>query len=165
MAAIDPLQTLGEPGNSNEMKAYLISPTMEVFDGTGILNPDANRALSLIAEMVTDSLREGGDCSHRAVVWDGPSIVDQSVSLVALSERDGLVALTRKLLDPNNFVEGAIRSAANCRSATFGQDGQAILCLRHEDTLPLSPDAALATVEEHSEWLAETDLFDGWSSI
>ena len=138
---------------------------MEVFDRAGMLSPDASRALSLIAEMVADRLRDGGDCSHQAVVWDGPSMIDQSGSLVALPDRESLIALTVKMLDPHNFVEGSIRSATNCRTATFGQDGQAILCLRHEDTPPRSPDAALAGVEERSEWLAETDLFDGWSSI
>ena len=147
------------------MKAYIFSPTMEVFDRSGALTSDARSALDLIAEMVADSLREGGDCSHQAVIWDGPSVVDQIASLVALSDRESLIAVTRKMLDPNNFVEGAIRSATNCRTAVFGQDGQAILCLRHEDTSPRSPDDTIASVEERSEWLAGTDLFDGWSSI
>lgn len=147
------------------MKAYIISPTMDVFDRTGIISLDASRALFLIAEIVADSLREGGDCTHRAVVWDGPSMIDQSASLIALADRESLIALTGKMLDPHNFVGGTIRSAANCRAATFGQDGQAILCLRHEDPPPLSPDAALAGVEENSELLAETDLFDGSPSI
>lgn len=71
----------------------------------------------------------------------------------------------RTFLDPNNLAGGTIRSAANCLAATFGQDGQAILCLRHEDTPPQTPDAALATVAERSEWLTETDMLDGWASI
>jgi hypothetical protein len=49
----------------------------------------------------------------------------------------------------------------NCRSAIFGQDGQAIVCLRREDAAPLSPDTTAITVAEESGWLTETDLFDG----
>lgn len=69
------------------MKVYILSPGMDVFDGSGSLTADATRALNLIAEMVADSLREDGDCSHRAVVWDGPSLLDQDASIVALPDR------------------------------------------------------------------------------
>jgi hypothetical protein len=147
------------------MKAYLISPTMDVFDGTGTLTSDASRALDLIAGIVADSLRDGGDGSHQAVVWDGPSMVDQHASIVALADRESVISLLRKMGDPNNLVGGQVRSVINCRAATFGYDGQAFLCLRHEDTMPVSPDPALATVEQHSEWLTEGDWLDGWPSI
>lgn len=147
------------------MKVYLISPAMDVFDGSGVLSPDARKALSLIANMVADSLREGGDCSHQAVIWEGPSVLDQSYSVVALPDRDGVLAAIAKLLDPNDLSGGSIRSIINCRSVTFGHDGQAFLCLRQEDSAPFERDTRLVIVEERSEWLVDTDWLDGWATI
>ena len=147
------------------MKASLIAPSMDVFDGRGVLTSDGKHALELIAAMVADSLREGGDCSHQAVVWDGPSMLAQSASIVALPERDDMIVLLGKMLNPSNLVGGSIRSVINCRAAAFGYDGQAILCLRHEDVAPVSDQPALAVVEEHPEWLAEADWLDGWPAI
>ncbi|WP_114226442.1 MULTISPECIES: hypothetical protein [Sphingomonas] len=66
-----------------------------------------------------------------------------------------------RLIDPNNFDEGGIRSAINCLAITFGQDGQAILCLRHEDSKAQLSPSGLVTMEEASRWLIETDLLDG----
>ena len=75
------------------------------------------------------------------------------------------MALTLRLLDPNDLLGGDIRLVANCRAGTFGQDGQAMLCLRLEDAVPPPPKGSLVTVTECSERLAETDLFDGcWPS-
>ena len=143
------------------VRAYVIRPTMDVFDGSGSLRPNAASALALIAEMVADSLRAGGDDSHHAAVWDGPTSVGTPPKLSIVAHRDELVALARKLLDPNAGLGGDIRSAVNCRTVTFGQDGQALLCLRREDSAPASPDSTRAIVTESSDWLAGTDLFDG----
>jgi hypothetical protein len=148
------------------MKAYVIRPTMDVFDGTGTLGADASRAVHFIAEMVADSLRAGGDDSHRAAVWEGVTETDTPPLLIDLPDRKSFIALARKMLDPNGLLGGDIRSASNCRAATFGQDGQARLCLRHEDAAPVSSDPSLATVTDHSELLVASDLFDGsWPSV
>jgi hypothetical protein len=45
---------------------------------------------------------------------------------------------------------------------TFGWDGQAFLCLRLEDEMPVSSDPLLATVVDQPEMLTGTDYFDGW---
>jgi hypothetical protein len=147
------------------MKAYVIRPNMEVFDGTGSLSADALHALRLLAEVVAESLLQGGDTSHQAAIWDGPVNVGTPPTLVTLPDRQSVVDVASRLLDPNGLVGGDIRSVVNCRMATFGQDGQAMLCLRHEDTAPISPDPSLLTVTECSERLVGTDLFDGgWPS-
>lgn len=141
------------------MKAYALFPKMEVFDGSGVLSPDGSRALDLIAKLVVDSLQDGGDVSHKAANWEEES--EAPPSLIALTDRVSLAAHARRCLDPNDPFGGDIRSASNCRMVTFGYDGQAYICLRHEDVPPVSPDAELVVVEEHSEWLVETDWFDG----
>jgi hypothetical protein len=78
-----------------------------------------------------------------------------------VSDAECFRATVRRLLDPNGSIGGDIRSAVNCRAVTFGQDGQAMLCLRHDDAAPETLDASLATVTHVSAWLADTDLFDG----
>jgi hypothetical protein len=143
------------------VKVYAIRPTIDVFDGTGTLTPAAARAIDLIAQMVADVLQAGGDTTHQAVVWEGPSDVDTPPTHSVVADRAGLIALARRLLDPNDPLGGDIRSGLNCRSATFGQDGQAIVCLRHEDTAPIPPVVELVSVAERSKWLVETDLLDG----
>ena len=143
------------------MKAYVIRPDMDVFDATGTLTTDASQALRVIAQLVTEALRQGGDNSHSAVVWDGPSDVQTTPTIISVSDRAALVATAFRLLDPNDLLGGDIRSAVNCRAATFGQDGQAMVCLMHEDAEPVAPDGLLLSIAECSDWLAATDLFDG----
>ena len=46
-------------------------------------------------------------------------------------------------------------------AATFGFDGQAFLCLRHEDEPPVSPAPDLVEVVEDPTYLTGTDFFDG----
>jgi hypothetical protein len=147
------------------MKAYVIRPNIDVFDDTGTLSADAAQALRVIGDMVADCLQQGGDKSHHGTVFVGPTELGALPNVVALSDRQKLVALTLRLLDPNDGLGGDIRSVVNCRAATFGQDGQAMLCLRHEDTAPLAADRSLVSVAQCSEWLTGTDLFDGgWPS-
>jgi hypothetical protein len=67
----------------------------------------------------------------------------------------------RRSVDPSSSFSATIRSIATCRAATFGYDGQAFLCLRHEDEPPVSPDPSLVVVEERPDFLVECDYFDG----
>ena len=147
------------------MRVHILRPKSDVFDGSGKLSQEADATLTIIADLVANHLREGGDCSHRAVVWDGPSMLERTATVRPLGERAEVVKTALRLLNPNNFAEGDIRSAINCRAVTFGQDGQAILCLRHEDSTPRLPPSGLVTMEEVSKWLTETDLLDGTASI
>ena len=141
------------------MKAYALFPKTDVFDGSGVLSSDARRALDLIAELVVGSLTNGSDFTHVAATWEGESAAPPS--LIALADQGSLTEHVRRCLDPNDPFGGDIRSASNCRMVTFGYDSQAFICLRHEDALPVSPDTKLVVVEEHPEWLVETDWFDG----
>ena len=67
---------------------------------------------------------------------------------------------------PCEICETRIRAARRKRPSpdgyTFGYDGQALLCLRHEDPPPVSSDTSLAIVEERSDLLVDSDWFDGW---
>ena len=69
----------------------------------------------------------------------------------------------RLLCVASTFVVVSTARAQTCHApATFGSDGQAFVCLRDEDTPPVSPDPALVIVEERPEILAGFDYFDGW---
>lgn len=146
------------------MRAYEIRPTFDVYDGTGRLSAPALEVLHQIAEMVADALRAGGDESHQATVWDPPAAFVRTgtpPTLIAAGNRATMVSLVRRLLDPNDFFGGDIRSAVNCRAAVFGQDGQAFLCLRYDEIVPPPPVGMRILVTEEPSWLSQTDIFDG----
>lgn len=143
------------------VKAFALLPAGKVYDGTGVLSAEQSSSLDLLAVMLTDALRQGGDDSHAAVIWeDAPIMVGTPPIVTSVSDRDDMIALARRCLDPYDAFGGDIRSRLNCRVATFGYDGQAYVCLRHEDAVPTSPDTSLVTVDE-PEWLLTTDWFDG----
>jgi len=149
------------------MRAYCIFPGFEMTDQIDVR---VQTCLSLITELVCDRLRTGGDNFHVTVDWrdpgrDGWSTCTEGVALpyaVSLTDPAKLAEVVRFSLDPYSGKSAAvIRSTATCRAATFGFDGQAFLCLRHEDDAPISPDFALIAIEERPDLLTETDYFDG----
>ncbi len=149
------------------MRAYIIDPP---FHGFGVQDERTRAATDLIAQIVTQCLRRGGDTFHYSVVWANPGeepdgIWNEDVAqphVVKLDTEAALREWLRKSIDPNRPGGWSVRSVATCRCATFGYDGQALLCLRHEDEAPVSPDASLAIVEERPDLLTQTDFFDGW---
>lgn len=142
------------------MKAFVIRPTIDVFDGSGALTAEASGALDVVADMVVIALRQGGDTSHRAALWEGVTYAGTPPSLIELLDYKSTLEITLRCLDPNDPMGGNIRSTTNCRAATFGDDGETILCLRHSDRAPVSH-SVLINVEECADWLANTDLLDG----
>jgi hypothetical protein len=149
------------------MRAYIIDPPFETY---GVEDERTSAAIDLTADIVCQSLRRGGDTFHYSVVWANPGeepdgMWNEEIAephIVKLDTEDALRDWLRKSIDPNKPGGWTVRSIATCRCVTFGYDGQAFLCLRHEDEPPVSPDTSLAVVEERSEFLAETDYFDGW---
>ncbi|MDC7695589.1 hypothetical protein PQU94_15025 [Asticcacaulis sp. DXS10W] len=154
------------------MKTYCIFPSFELVDDKVDLDDLRVRScVELIATMVFDSLRQNGDHFQYTVDWRDPGSepwvgwTDDTAQphVISLADAEDLASLIRRSVDP--FSDGSatvIRSIATCRAATFGYDGQAILCLRHEDEVPKSPDTSLVMVEERPDILAESDYFDGW---
>ena len=150
------------------MKAYGIFPT---FDFGSPTDDGVQNCISLVSDIVCDRLRADGDEFHYAVDWRDPGARPwqgwtedlAEPHIVPLRDSDELGRLVRMSVDPFSTGSAAvIRSIATCRAATFGFDGQAFLCLRHEDEPPASPDPALVTIEELPNFLLETDYFDGW---
>lgn len=149
------------------MRAYIIDPP---FDTYGVQSERTAAALDLVAAIVFQCLRRGGDRFQSSVVWANPgeepgSVWNEDVAephVIDLSTDDALRDWLRKSVDPNVVGGGDVRSIATCRCVTFGYDGQALLCLRHEDEPPVSPDTALVVVEERPELVAKSDYFDGW---
>lgn len=83
--------------------------------------------------------------------------------VVSLGDPEALRRMVRLSVDPFSGIGAAvIRSIATCRAATFGYDGQAFLCLRHEDEPPASADPSLVTIEDRSNLLTGADYFDGY---
>jgi hypothetical protein len=149
------------------MKAYIIDPPFETF---GREDERTLAATNLVAEIVFYCLRRGGDTFQYAVAWANPGeepggIWNEEIAVphvVRLDTDEALREWLRKSVDPNTRGGGDVRSIATCRAVTFGYDGQALLCLRHDDAPPVSPDLTLAIVEERPDFLGDADYFDGW---
>jgi hypothetical protein len=149
------------------MKAYIIDPPFETYS---VQDERTSAAFDLIANIVFQCLRRGGDMFQYSVVWANPgeemgTVYNEDIAephLFRLETDDALRDWLRKSVDPNVMGGGTVRSVATCRSVTFGYDGQALLCLRHEDEPPVSSDLSLAVVEERTELLTESDWLDGW---
>lgn len=152
------------------MRAYGIFPAFDMFDTSDSEDARVKSCIALMTDIVCERLRAGGDIFHVTVDWRDPegepwSICTEGVArphVVPLSELADLKSVVRFSLDPfSGRCAAVIRSTATCRAASFGFDGQAFLCLRHEDDEPTSPDPALITIEERPEYLTQTDYFDG----
>ena len=144
------------------MRAFAIVPLVDVLDGSGRLSAGGSKAIDVVARIVVDSLTQDQESNLQSITWKGSPIeVGTPPKITAIAEPDTLTALVRRCLDPNDLFGGDVRSTTSCRMATFGYDGQAYVCLRHEDAAPKSPDASLVMIEERSEWLVQTDWFDG----
>jgi hypothetical protein len=149
------------------MRAYIINPP---FDMYGHDDNRTSAAIKHIAEIVFRCLRSAGDRFQYAVVWADPgqepggSFHEDLAQphVFRLETDDALREWLLKSVDPNVDGGGDVRSIATCRSVTFGYDGQAFLCLRHEDEPPFSSDPSLAIVAERPDLLAQSDYFDGW---
>jgi len=149
------------------MRAYIIDPPFETY---GVQDERTSAAIDLIAEIVFGCLRRGGDTFQYAVVWanlgdDLGTAYNEDIAeprVFRLDADDALRDWLRTSVDPNTLGGGTVRSIATCRCAAFGYDGQALLCLRHEDEPPVSPDASLAVIEERADLLTESDWLDGW---
>jgi hypothetical protein len=148
------------------MKACAIIPTFDM-DAT---DPRTHAYIQLASAMVVDALRQGGDHFHFVVDWRDPGAAAGSVfsedaaepHVTQLADIDALASYVKQAVDPNGCVGSTIRSITTCRAVTFGFDGQAFLCLRHEDHAPVSPDPSLVQVNEDYDYLTQTDYFDGW---
>jgi hypothetical protein len=135
------------------MKAYLIGPPFEMYANDDVRTA---RAIELIGGMLLRSLRADENTLHFALTSEGP---------VQLGSQEALREWLRKSIDPNGAGGGDVRTLNNCRCVTFGYDGQAFLCLRHDDDEPISPDTSLAVVEDVSHLLSGSDYFDGWIAM
>lgn len=149
------------------MRAYGIFPT---FDMTDPNDDRVQECVALVTEIVCGRLRAEGDTFHVTVDWRDPGgepwgICTEGVARahsVSLTDPAELAEVVRFSIDPwSGKSASVIRSTATCRAATFGFDGQAFLCLRHDDDAPVSPNSALIVIEERPELLTDTDYFDG----
>ena len=149
------------------MRAYVIYPP---FKTTKVKTQQASDSIDLIAEIVLQSLRTGGDTFQFSVIWANPgsgigTSFDDDIAIphvFKLDTEEKLRSWLKESIDSYVVGGGDIRSIATCRAATFGYDGQALLLLRSEDQPPSSPDQELAVVAERPDFLTSADWFDGW---
>lgn len=148
------------------MKAYAIFPTFGLTKD----DPRSRACIDLVSAIVVEALRRDGDHFHFAVDWLDPGAAPDSgvfhedvaePHIKPLGDAHALIARVRRSIDPFNGSGSTVRSIATCRAATFGYDGQAFICLRHEDEPPVTPDSSLVGIEERSDLLIHTDYFDG----
>ncbi|RYD50285.1 MAG: hypothetical protein EOP60_12110 [Sphingomonadales bacterium] len=148
------------------MKACAIIPAFDM----GATDPRTRVYIELASAMIIEALRQGGDHFHFVVDWRDPdaaigSVHSEDIAEPHVTQLADIYALSSRVMqsvDPNGCFGSTIRSIATCRAATFGYDGQAFLCLRHEDDTPVSPDPTLVRVSENYDYLTQTDYFDGW---
>ena len=149
------------------MKSYAVVPTFELHTTDG----RTQNYVDLASEFVTELLTRDGDHFQYVVDWCDPGKpIGGSYStdvaephVTRLSDTGALISRVRACIDPNGRLGSTIRSIATCRAVTFGFDGQAFLCLRHEDETPVSPDPSLIRVGQDFDFLTQTDYFDGWT--
>ncbi len=146
------------------MKLYMISPPPGVVEaGQDAIRTYLDAVVPVIADAMLPTGREGlvgvwafneGDLS------DEPFDAEFAGKRIkAIIDREELCTVIRRTADPWDSCYMWVRCQTTCRSVTFGYDGQAFLCLRHEDPVP--PRSSLIWVEERSEMLSETDYLDG----
>jgi hypothetical protein len=149
------------------MKCVAIFPAIDLVAG----HDRAQECIDLVTSLVVEALRQGGDDFHYAVDWLDPGAPTETgvfredlaqPHIRQLQEVEALRDRIRKSIDPFCGVGSPVRSIATCRAATFGYDGQAFLCQRLEDAVPVTPDPDLVTIEEQPDFLTVTDWFDGW---
>ncbi|MEP9361273.1 hypothetical protein [Sphingomonas sp. KR3-1] len=139
------------------------------FDLTDPKDPRVQACLTLVTEIVCESLRQQGDCFHHAIDWRDPGAEPWAGLSSELREPHvvdlGDPTLLREVvhLSVDCFDgrgSGVIRSIGSCRAVTFGYDGQAFLLLGQADTPPASPDQSLVIVEEMPDLISRYDYFD-----
>lgn len=152
------------------MKAFGIYPAFDLIDYEAT-DSRYVACIELISKIVLEALQQGGDYFYYAVDWRNPEaspltgVWENGIAnphIIELTNSEHLRSIIRQCLDPSEPVRTTIRSIATCRAVKFGYDGQAFLCLRHEDPNPTSPDSTLVDVENWSDCISKSDLFDGW---
>lgn len=142
----------------------MISPTFDaVSSGQDATRPYLDAVVEVLADAMSPTSDEGlVGVWHVNEINMGSEPFDAEYAgkrIKSLSGRETLCSVLRRIADPWDGYFMWIRCQTTCRSVFFGYDGQAFLCLRHEDAAPLG--SSLICVEERPEMLAATDYLDG----
>lgn len=152
------------------MKLYLIKPVTLPAMSKAAIEVRLKECVEPIAELILPYLL--ADPAIFGMMQDG----EVSDAPVPMTERYGYAKLARladeavlreALLacgDPFSGKWMLIRSLVTCRSVFYGYDGQAFVCLQHEDEAIVSPNRELIEVTEQTQMLIETDWMDGLRS-
>lgn len=161
-----PIADIGNVPHVESMKSYAVVPTFDLH----ATDPRTRDYIDLASEFVAELLTRDGDYFQFVVDWRDPgqpiggsfSADSAEPHVTRLADANALINRLKACIDPNGRLGMTIRSIATCRAATFGFDGQAFLCLRHEDDAPVSPEPSLIRVSGDYDFLTQTDYFDGW---
>lgn len=152
------------------MKLYLVQPAVP----SGVTDIEVDALLSsciepiaelilpyLLADPAMFGMRHGNEVSQ-SIFEMGERYCYAEV--VRLADKIMLRAALVACGDPHSRQWMLIRSLVTCRSVFYGYDGQAFVCLPHEDGPIKSPDNAMIEVRDVSQMLIDTDWMDGLRS-
>lgn len=156
------------------MKMYLLAPqTRANDDSDAAITAATDETGRIIAGLIVDALRHGGDTSHHGLwvaadPWDAVRGPDGNVARLSfgavhatpLEDADRLRSWIMTAIDPAQGHGCEVRSLINCRSVSFGYDGQAFLSLRADDPPPVAP-GPLILVQDCAALLSASDYQDG----
>jgi hypothetical protein len=154
-----------------DLKVYGIYPLQDVIEASS--DPLATEAVcvDIVTDIIVESLHHDGYQFCYCVDWRNPGDNDSEgyfdtriakPHIIHFGSDKELRDAIYKYVHPRIAGGNIIRSIATCRAVTTGWDGQAFICLRHEDPVPKSPNETLVVVQQFKDFLANYDLFDGW---
>ena len=144
------------------MKLYFLWPS---FDAAS--RDELQPYLDEVATLVAAAMQPTGQ-EELVGVWDNGEIGMVSEPFEAehagkrvrhIKAREQLRSELRRIAAPYSGYFMLVRCLTTCRAVLFGHDGQAFLCLRHEDEAPRATHHV--RVDEQSRMLIETDYLDG----
>lgn len=149
------------------MKLYRVSPNLSANDDKVADDAKLKKCIEPIAELIVAHLSSDPALfamSHKGEISKPSLEPDSSYEYAQVVRIENENDLKQVLIDSGDPYSGKwmlVRSLVTCRSAFYGYDGQAFVCLPSDSDPILSPNDDLILVDECSALLSETDYMDG----
>lgn len=149
------------------MKLYCVRPNLSANDDKVADDAKLKKCVEPIAELIAAHLSSDPALfamSHKGEISKPslkPDISYDYAQVVRIENDNDLKRILMESGDPYSGKWMLVRSLVTCRSAFYGYDGQAFVCVPSDSDPILSPDDDLISVDECSALLSETDYMDG----
>ena len=149
------------------MKLFCVSPILSANDDKVAGDAKLRKCIEPIADLIVSHLssdpalfamRHRGEISEPSLK---PNISYDYAQVVRIKSESTLKKVLMESGDPHSGKWMLVRSLVTCRSAFYGYDGQAFVCLPSDSEPLVSPDPHVIFVSECSSMLSETDYMDG----